>query len=129
LGRTEVVTNRSYGPASHELEVSLFGPGYGECVLVHLGSGEWLIIDSCINQYNGGNPALDYLKSLGIDPNEAVKLIVASHWDDDHVRGLSGILEECREASFVRSLALDNMAFIELVESAGVDLTLIPPMN
>ena len=123
MGRTEVVINRSYGPASHELEVSLFGPGYGECVLVHLGSGEWLIIDSCINQYDGGNPALDYLKSLGIDPNEAVKLIVASHWDDDHVRGLSGILEECREASFVRSLALDNMDFIDLVESGGADLT------
>jgi hypothetical protein len=74
-------------PAPDELEVSLFGPGYGECVLVHLGLGEWLIIDSCVNQYEGGNPALDYLKSLAIDPAEAVRLIVASHWDDDHVHG------------------------------------------
>jgi beta-lactamase superfamily II metal-dependent hydrolase len=122
---TEVVSNRSEAPAIDELEVSLFGPGYGECVLIHLGLGEWLIIDSCVNQYEGGNPVLDYLKSLGIDPAEAVKYIVASHWDDDHVRGLADILEKCQTAKLVRSLALNNLEFIELVESAGNDPTVV----
>lgn len=123
MGRAEVVTNHGNQPGSHELEVSLFGPGYGECVLVHLGAGEWLIVDSCINQYQGGNPALDYLKSLGVDPSDTVKLVVASHWDDDHVRGLADIVDECQGANFVRSLALNNIEFIELVESAGADPT------
>jgi metallo-beta-lactamase superfamily protein len=120
---TEEATNQGNAPAADELEVSLFGPGYGECVLVHLGLGEWLILDSCVNQYGGGTPALDYLKSLGIDPAKAVSLIVASHWDDDHVRGLADILRECQSADFVRSLALSNIQFLELVESAGSDPT------
>ena len=32
-------------PAPDELEVSLFGRGVGECAVVHLGSGEWLVVD------------------------------------------------------------------------------------
>jgi hypothetical protein len=31
-------------PNSEELEIHVFGPGYGESVLVHLGSGDWLVI-------------------------------------------------------------------------------------
>jgi len=30
-----------------ELEVSVFGPGYGESLAIHLGLGSWIIIDSC----------------------------------------------------------------------------------
>jgi beta-lactamase superfamily II metal-dependent hydrolase len=119
----EVVANQTVAPALDEVEVSLFGPGYGECVLIHLGLGEWLIMDSCINQYDGGNPALDYLKSLGVSPAEAVKLIIASHWDDDHVAGLADVLRECHNARFVRSSAIRNDEFLELVESAGKDLS------
>lgn len=36
-------------PAADEIEFSLFGPGYGEAVAVHLGDGTWLLIDSCID--------------------------------------------------------------------------------
>ena len=36
-------------PRTDELEVSLFGPGVGECVIVHLGAGEWMVVDSCLD--------------------------------------------------------------------------------
>ena len=78
-------------PASDEIEVSLFGPGYGECVLIHLGLGEWLVVDSCVNQYAGGTPALDYLQTIGVDIAHAVVIVTASHWHDDHIRGLSAL--------------------------------------
>ena len=44
-------------PSAREIEVSLFGPGYGECVLVHLGEGQWMIVDSCVEQGSSSQPA------------------------------------------------------------------------
>ncbi len=37
-------------PEPDEIEVSLIGPGYGESVLVHLGDGEWVVADSCVEK-------------------------------------------------------------------------------
>src|SRR5438067_455186 len=37
-------------PDSSELELSVFGPGRGECLVVHLGAGEWMVVDSCLNE-------------------------------------------------------------------------------
>jgi hypothetical protein len=108
-------------PASHEIEVSLFGPGYGECVLVHLGLGEWLVVDSCVNQYAGGTPAIDYLRTMGVDIAHAVVMVTASHWHDDHIRGLSEIVDECKSAEFAMSLALQPKEFVQLVQAAGRD--------
>lgn len=34
------------GPRLDEIEVSLLGPGYGESVVVHMGGGEWMVVDS-----------------------------------------------------------------------------------
>lgn len=36
-------------PVADELEVSVFGPGVGESVVVHLGHGDWMVVDSCLN--------------------------------------------------------------------------------
>lgn len=40
-------------PKADELEVSVFGPGIGECVVVHAGAGEWMIVDSCVDRSSG----------------------------------------------------------------------------
>jgi hypothetical protein len=34
-------------PAPEELEVTVFGPGFGESVIVHLGHNRWIVFDSC----------------------------------------------------------------------------------
>ena len=76
-------------PAPTEVEVSLFGPGVGECVVIHLGLGEWLIVDSCLTA--GREPvAISYLSELGV-PLDSVRMCLFTHFHDDHIRvpGLS----------------------------------------
>lgn len=36
-------------PESDQFELTLIGPGYGESVVVHLGRGLWMIVDSCVD--------------------------------------------------------------------------------
>lgn len=92
-------------PDPHEIEVSIFGPGYGESILIHLGRGDWMLVDSCLDRER--KPAiLGYLKNLGIDPAHAVKHIIATHWHDDHIGGLSDVLDQCPNAIFSCSDAL-----------------------
>ena len=66
------------GPRPDEIEVSLLGPGYGESVVVHLGDGEWMVVDSCTGR-DGEPAALKYLDRIGVDPGSAVRMIVATH--------------------------------------------------
>jgi len=109
--------NSAVPPRSNEIEISLFGPGYGESVLIHLGLQQWIIVDSCIDQNSHRPAALGYLENLGVDPAQAVKLIVATHWHDDHIKGLGELIASCNLAEFVCSAALRCEEFLELVES------------
>src|SRR5262245_58961005 len=54
-------------PASDEVEISLFGPGIGECSVVHLGGGQWMVVDSCIDRSTRRPVALEYLAEIGVD--------------------------------------------------------------
>lgn len=95
--------------STYQYEVNLFGPGYGESVAARIGPADWVIIDSCLNAE--GDPApLAYLESIGVPP-EHVKLLIASHWHDDHVRGFSTLVERCTEAKVCMSRALTNKEF------------------
>ena len=90
-------------PHADEFEVSVFGPGRGECIVLHLGRGEWVIVDSCLDLGTREAVALRYLKDLGVDAASAVKLVVVTHWHDDHIKGVSQIVEAVPEAKFVCS--------------------------
>jgi hypothetical protein len=103
-------------PATTEFEISLFGPGKGESIVLHLGFGVWAIVDSCRNSETGKAAALDYLDVIGVGP-DAVTLVIASHWHDDHVRGLSDVLKSCSSAQFVFSEMLKRDQFQRLVET------------
>ena len=85
-------------PVDDELEVSVFGPGVGESVVVHLGHGEWMVVDSCLNPKTRAPAALEYLDGLGVDVGSALKLLVVTHWHDDHVRGAAKILQRAEDA-------------------------------
>ena len=104
-------------PADKDVEVHLFGPGYGESVLVHLGFNDWLIVDSCVARGSAVPAPTAYLEGIGVDPAIAVKLVVASHWHDDHVRGLSVVLKKCRSAEFWCSGALFGRDFLTLLSA------------
>jgi len=104
-------------PGSGVVEVNLFGPGYGESILVHLGSNQWLIVDSCA-PYDEADPiALGYLRRIGVDPSSAVKYIVATHWHDDHIRGFSRLVESCPQADVFISSALTHRPLMRLVRA------------
>jgi len=104
------------GPKDNEVEISVFGPGFGECILVHTGFNEWLVIDSCIDSKSGRPAALVYLESLRVDPGSAVKFVLCTHWDDDHIGGMSELLLACRSAEFSCSAALTRTEFLEVVQ-------------
>jgi len=92
-----------------QYEVNLFGPGYGESIAARIGEKEWLIVDSCLDAH--GRPApLAYLESIGV-PYDHVKLLVASHWHDDHVRGFAEIVEKCQNAQVCMGQALTKAEF------------------
>jgi hypothetical protein len=58
------------------------------------------------------------LNDLGV-PTQFVKLIVATHWHDDHIRGLGTLLERCNEAAFACTTAMGDRQFIELATTAN----------
>ena len=96
------------------MEVSLLGPGYGESVLVHAGHGEWLVVDSFLGA-DHEPAALTYLQGMDVDPSTAVKTIVATHWHDDHVRGMAKLVAACGSARFCCATALGADEFLEVV--------------
>ncbi len=94
-------------PLPHEIEVTLLGPGYGECVLLHVGHGAWIVVDSCEDGADQPLPVLAYLQKLGVSP-AAVQWVVATHWHDDHVRRIDELFRHCSSARLAVSSALDS---------------------
>jgi len=104
--------NKQYQcPAADEVELSIFGPGYGECVVAHIGNNDWLVIDSCLENEAKRAVALEYLERLGVDVASAVRVVVATHWDDDHIVGLADICRASVSAKFVCSAAMTSEQF------------------
>lgn len=104
-------------PKESEVEITLIGTGggYGECVLIKLHNSDWFIIDSCINPETKKPLALEYLEAIGVDYKEHVKQVICTHWHDDHIRGLSTILELCPKAEFSPTRVNDIPKFLRLI--------------
>lgn len=103
-------------PDHNQIEITVFGPGYGEAIAIHIGSGKWILIDSCLN--DDKKPAsLEYLKKLGVDVQNDVVAVAASHWHDDHIKGLSSVLEACKSAKFCLSSAFKNNEFVGFLQA------------
>ena len=87
----------------------------GECLVLHLGGGRWAIVDACLDPRTKEPAALEYLAAICMDPRESVRAIIATHWDDDHIRGLSTIVEQCPHAELVLSSALSKTELLAYV--------------
>ena len=103
-------------PENCEVEVTVFGPGYGECILIHVGSNQWVVMDSCVGK-DKEPVALTYLKSIGCNPDQCVQYVIATHWHDDHVQGISKVLESAGNATFFISTALGHREFIAFLKA------------
>jgi hypothetical protein len=106
-------------PDLDEFELSLFGPGTGECVVMHVGGGQWVIVDSFIDSRTKQPVALSYLSHLGVDVATAVRLLVVTHWHDDHMRGAAATLEAAVNATFCCSVALRKDEFSKVAAQAN----------
>lgn len=71
-----------------------------------------MVVDSCIDQQDGKISALEYMRRLGVNLTEDVKMIVGTHAHDDHFAGIATIFEACEKALFVVSDALTNEEFL-----------------
>lgn len=103
-------------PHENQAEVTLIGAGaYGESIVFHAGNNKWVIIDSCVNPDQPDKPlSLEYLKNINVSFDQ-ISLIVCSHWHNDHIRGISKILEEAQNADFCISRAHDKKKFLSFV--------------
>ena len=110
-------------PHDDEIEISVFGPGYGESLLIHVGNGCWIAVDSCIDRASHRPRPLRYLEELDVDPNTAIHIVVASHWHDDHVRGMYELFKAASSAYFVCSPALTRVEFLALADLYASDLS------
>ena len=101
-------------PLDHIAEVTLIGTGggYGESCVIHYGMNNWAIIDSCIDPSTNICLPLAYLEKIGVNLEKDVKFILCTHWHDDHIRGLSQLLEKCTSAEFHFARATDRMKFM-----------------
>lgn len=94
-------------PSADEIEITLFGPGYGEAIAIHLGGGAWLLVDSCIDPNVNAPASAEYLQQIHVEPRQ-VRTIVASHWHDDHVRGISQLATMYPTAEFMLSAVFND---------------------
>ena len=112
-------------PQPTEIEVCVFGPSFGECIIVHLGNGHWVVFDSCMN-HDGSEPvALSYLNALGLAPASAIKVIVATHWHNDHCKGLARIVGAAPAAYVWISSALTTPEFFRFAKRMGKNKTTV----
>jgi len=127
-------------PTPNEIEISVFGCGFGECILVHYNT-DWFIIDSFIlnekkevfdveiSELNANKNstntresftsipvALKYLQSINVNLDQ-VKLILASHWHTDHTEGLCETIQKCHYASFFITSTITKKTFPFFKES------------
>ena len=100
-------------PSTDEFEISIFGTGCGESILCYIGDNEWVVIDSCLNPKTKKSLILEYLDI--IDPAANISLIIATHFHDDHIKGLSQIVSKYPKSLFVCSNALNGDDFLQLV--------------
>jgi hypothetical protein len=106
-------------PKDEEFELSIFGPGFGECLVIHLGFGKWMVIDSCMASKKKHSIAVEYLETLGVQIESQVELLVLTHWHADHIRGAANLFRRAVNAKLICSGALRFKEFFQLLAIAG----------
>jgi hypothetical protein len=105
--------------ADNQVEISLFGPGAGECILIGIGRNNWYCVDSCIPRGESSPVALSYLHSQGIDVADSLKKIIVTHWHDDHIRGIADVYKQATNARLIISPFVKERDFIPLLKTYG----------
>ncbi|MEI8093897.1 MAG: MBL fold metallo-hydrolase [Spirochaetales bacterium] len=97
------------------LRIKVFGPGVGESIVVGVGDDFWFTVDSCIDSRTNTVPALGFLEELGVDIGKSLEYVIATHWHDDHIRGISQLVSRGTSARFVSSTLLTDKSIEQLL--------------
>ena len=108
---TPINSNRIPDPDQFEITLLGTGGGYGESLVIHLGNNIWVIVDSCKSPSTREILPLAYLKQIGVNLDD-VKLIVCTHWHDDHIHGLSEIVRQCQHGQYCFARVTDKEKFL-----------------
>lgn len=103
-------------PSVDEIEVSVFGKGVGECSIVHIGDGRWVVIDSFLDD-DAEPVAKSYLQHLGFD-GSAIELVILTHWHDDHIKGASELVNWAEDCLVAYSSVLTHDEFRASIQRA-----------
>jgi len=74
-----------------------------------------MIVDSCRDRMSRVPVALQYLADLRVDVPKAVKLVVVSHWHDDHIQGAADVIRAAESTSVACSSAVRHEEFLAMV--------------
>jgi hypothetical protein len=100
-------------PGIHDIELSVFGRGFGECLVITCGLNEYIVVDSFINNETGNPIALDYLDAIGLSSN-VIKQVILTHWHQDHIMGISEVIKNASpDAKLVISPIIKKEKFLE----------------
>lgn len=110
--------NTFQAPPPDQVEVVLLGPRYGEAVCVHIGDNRWLAVDSCLYGKPAQPATLFYFDQIGVSPDR-LELVCITHWHDDHVRGISELVQHAVAAKVVIPEALQRKEFLVLATRFG----------
>lgn len=104
-------------PGNNVFEFSLIGTGggYGESIVIHLGNQNWVVVDSCVDPKTKSCLPLEYLQAKGVNLSSDVKLIICTHWHDDHILGISDLLNASPSATFSMTRCTDTKKFLQFV--------------
>ena len=105
-------------PDKNNVQVVVLGNGFGECILVHIGGGKWIIVDSFRIKKNAQPASIEYLSSIGVDVEKNVSAIIATHWHNDHIQGMNETIKVCKSAQIAVSAVLDKNEFFAIGEFA-----------
>ena len=103
-------------PDDDQIEVTLLGRGIGESCVVHLGGGEWMIVDSFLDK--GVPAARRYLDGIKVPP-DSVKILVVTHFHRDHYRGIDALHRYYSQARLMITDALLTEDFLALYFDRG----------
>ncbi|GMU86956.1 MAG: hypothetical protein AMXMBFR48_21970 [Ignavibacteriales bacterium] len=107
------MSKKGNSPEDDEFELSVFGNGNGESVVLHLGDKKWAIIDS-FQTFEKQSVPLEYIRQCSGN-NYEIEFVLATHWHNDHVKGISDILADDSTQTFFQSAALSTEIFAQFI--------------
>lgn len=109
------ITQLKSKPKQGILEISVFGRGFGECIIIGCGNGDYVVIDSFQNDETKRPIALDYLESIGVDPASAIRRVVITHWHSDHIGMIAELIKVANSAQIVINPLFRSKKFLQYI--------------